>query len=480
MNKYSEILGGDTVHEECGVFGVYDMGDGLDVARLTYYALYALQHRGQESCGIAVNNVDETGKIHVLQYKDMGLVQEVFNNLILNELQGNAAVGHVRYTTAGSSSRENAQPLVSRYQKGTFALAHNGNLVDIKKKRHELEQQGAIFQTNNDSEIIAHLMAKERIQTDSTAEAMLKLMDEISGAYSIVIMTPKRMVVARDPQGFKPLCMGKIKNSYVFASETCALDSIGAEFIRDVIPGEVIVVDKDGIHSYTDKCGQKSALCIFEYIYFARPDSIIDGASVYRARTRAGKYLAQESPVDADVVIGVPDSGLNAALGYAEESGIPYGTGFIKNRYIGRTFIQPTQEEREMALKIKLNAMHDVVNGKRVIMVDDSIVRGTTSGRIVKLLRDAGATEVHVRISAPPFLNPCYFGTDIDSRENLIACKMSVDEICEHIGADSLAYLSIDAMKKLAKESSCGNCDACFTGEYPVYVPEENNKPKDK
>lgn len=475
VSKYEDILGADSIHEECGVFGIYDMGDGLDVSRLTYYGLYALQHRGQESCGIAVNNLDENDKIEILQYKDMGLVQEVFNNLILNELKGRAAVGHVRYTTAGSSSRMNAQPLVSKYQKGTFALVHNGNLVNVESMRKELEDKGAIFQTNNDSEIIAHLMAKERIKTNSTAEAMLKLMGEISGAYSIIILTPKRMVVARDPQGFKPLCMGMIGKSYVFASESCALDAVGAEFARDVEPGEVIVIDEDGLKSYRDRCGQKSALCVFEYIYFARPDSVIDGESVHRARLDAGKYLAQESPVDADVVIGVPDSGLDAALGYSRESKIPYGVGFIKNRYIGRTFIQPTQAEREMALKIKLNAMRDAVEGKRVIMIDDSIVRGTTSGRIVKLLRDAGAKEVHVRVSSPQFKNPCYFGTDIPNRDSLIACHMSVEETRKHIGADSLAYLSIESMKKLAQNSKCGHCDACFTGEYPVYVPQENN-----
>lgn len=476
MSKYSEIFGSDTLHEECGVFGVYDMGDGIDVARVTYYGLYALQHRGQESCGIAVNNVDENGNIKIIQYKDMGLVQEVFNSLVLNELKGHASVGHVRYTTAGSSSRENAQPLVSRYQKGTFALAHNGNLVDIDKMRKDLENQGAIFQTNNDSEIIAHLMAKERIRTNSTAEAMMKLMGEISGAYSLIIMTPKRMVVARDPQGFRPLCIGKIKNSYVFSSETCALDAVGAEFVRDVEPGEVIVVDESGLKSYRDRCGQPTSLCVFEYIYFARPDSILDGASVHAARINAGKYLARESGVDADVVIGVPDSGLDAALGYARESNIPYGVGFIKNRYIGRTFIQPTQEERESALRIKLNAMREAIEGKRVVMIDDSIVRGTTSGRIVQLLRDAGAKEVHVRISSPPFKNPCYFGTDIADRKSLIACKMSVEETCKHIGADSLAYLSISALGKIVKGSKCGNCDACFTGKYPVYVPQENNR----
>lgn len=472
--KGQNNLFSDSIHEECGVFGIYDAGDNLDVSKLTYYGLYALQHRGQESCGIAVNNRDENNNIQIVQYKDMGLVQEVFNELVLNELSGFAAVGHVRYATAGASRRENSQPLVSRYQKGSFALAHNGNLVDIDRLRKDLEQQGAIFQTSNDSEIIAQLMAKERIRTGSMPMAMQKVMGEISGAYSLVIMTPHRLMAARDPQGFRPLCIGKLKNSWVFSSESCALDAVGAEYVRDVEPGEIVVADKDGLHSYTELCGQKQSLCIFEYIYFARPDSVIDGQSVHRARLNAGKFLAQESPADADVVIGVPDSGLDAALGYSYESGIPYGVGFIKNRYIGRTFIQPTQAEREAALKIKLNAMREAVAGKRVIMVDDSIVRGTTCRRIVNLLREAGATEVHVRISSPPFLNPCYFGTDIDNRDKLIACQMSLEETCEMIGADSLAYLSIDAMHKLVPNCRLDHCDACFTGNYPVYVPEEN------
>ena len=474
--KQQEIFGADSLHEECGVFGVYDNGDNLDVSRLTYYGLYALQHRGQESCGIAVNNRDDNDNIQIVQYKDMGLVQEVFNELVLKELKGCAAVGHVRYATAGASRRENAQPLVSRYQKGSFALAHNGNLVNVDKIRTELEEQGAIFQTSNDSEIIAHLTAKERIRTNSTAEAVMKIMTEISGAYSLVIMTPQRMVVARDPQGFRPLCIGKIKNSWVFASESCALDSVNAEYVRDVEPGEVLVADKEGLHSYRDMCGQKTSLCVFEYIYFARPDSIIDGESVHRARLNAGKFLAKESPVEADIVIGVPDSGLDAALGYSYESGIPYGVGFIKNRYIGRTFIQPTQEEREAALRIKLNAMREAIDGKRVVMVDDSIVRGTTCRRIVNLLREAGAKEVHVRISSPPFLNPCYFGTDIDYRDKLIACQLSLEETRQKIGADTLAYLSIHAMQNLAPDCGLGCCDACFTGNYPVYVPEEDNQ----
>ncbi len=470
------IFEADTVHEECGVFGIFDNGDNLDVSRLTYYGLYALQHRGQESCGIAVNNRDEADIIQILQYKDQGLVNEVFNELVLKELVGFCAVGHVRYGTAGGSSRVNAQPLVSRYQKGSFALANNGSLVNAQQIRTELEEQGAIFHTNNDAEVIANLMAKERIHTESTAEAMVRIMKKISGSYTLLIMTPHRLIAVRDPQGFHPLVLGKVKNSYVVASESCALDAINAEVIRDVEPGEIIVIDNEGIHSNREMCGQKTAMCVFEYIYTARPDSIIEGESVHRARLNAGKFLAKESPVDADIVIGVPDSGLDAALGYSYESGIPYGVGFIKNRYIGRTFILPTQEEREAALRIKLNAMREAVAGKRVIMVDDSIVRGTTSRRIVNLLREAGATEVHVRISSPAFLNPCYFGTDIDSRDKLIACQLSVEETCKKIGADSLAYLSIPAMQNLAPNCKLGLCDACFTGNYPVYVPDENQK----
>ncbi len=471
--KHEEVFVGDGIHEECGVFGIYDPTNSVDVARLTYYGLYALQHRGQESCGIAVNNMSEDGVIQMLHYKDTGLIQEVFNDLVLRELTGYAAVGHVRAALARDRGRENAQPLVSRYQKGTFSLAYNGSLVNAAEIRSELEKQGAIFHTSNDVEVIAYLLAKERIHTNSTSEALLEVMKKISGAYSLIILTPHRMIAARDPQGFRPLTMGKLGESWVFASETCALDSVGAEYVRDIEPGELVVVDKEGMHSHTQMCGQKSSLCVFEYIYFARPDSIIDGASVHSARLNAGKYLAQESPVDADIVIGVPDSGLDAALGYSYESGIPYGVGFIKNRYIGRTFIQPTQAEREAALRIKLNAMREAVEGKRVIMVDDSIVRGTTCRRIVNLLREAGATEVHVRISSPPFLNPCYFGTDIDSRDKLIACQLTLEETREKIGADSLAYLSIKAMQSLVPNCKSDCCDACFTGNYPMYVVAE-------
>lgn len=473
--KQQEMWDTDTLHEECGVFGIYDPDNQLDVSRLTYYALYALQHRGQECCGIAVNNKDENDNIQMLQYKDKGLVQEVFSELVLSGLKGYAAVGHVLLGTSNGDSRVNAQPLVSRYQKGSFAIACNSSLVGADKIRRELEEDGAIFHTNTDSEIFANLLARKRLTTNSTAESLLSTMGKLNGAFSTIILTPHRMIAVRDPQGFRPLVMGKLNNAWVFASETCALDSINAEYVRDIKPGEIVVVDENGLTSYEENCNQKNALCIFEYIYFARPDSIVDGQSVHRARLNAGKYLAQETPVEADIVIGVPDSGLDAALGFSQESGIPYGIGFIKNRYIGRTFIQPTQAEREAALRIKLNAMREEINGKRVVMVDDSIVRGTTCKRIVGLLRDVGATEVHVRISSPPFLNPCYFGTDIDSKDKLIACQMTLEETRKLIGADSLAYLSLDALKKLAPNCKLDCCDACFTGNYPVPVPEENN-----
>lgn len=456
------------LHEECGVFGIYD-NDGFDPAFETYLALYSLQHRGQESCGIAVN---DGGVIFV--HKDLGLVPEVFGDVMLNHMGGGKmAVGHVRYSTTGSNNRENAQPLVMKYIKGSIALAHNGNLVNAYELRRELELNGAIFQTTNDSEVIAYIIARARLRAPSIEMAVVEAMNALKGAYSVVMMSPRKLIAARDPNGFRPLCIGKMKNSYVFASESCALDSIGAEFVRDVEPGEVVVADKDGIRSLKQHCGGKSSLCVFEYIYFARPDSVMDGESVHLARQRAGEFLARSHPAAADLVVGVPDSGIDAALGYARESGIPYGMGFIKNKYVGRTFIQPTQGKRDTAVRIKLNALSSAVKGKRVVMVDDSIVRGTTSARIVSLLREAGATEVHVRVSSPPFTNPCFFGTDIDSRKNLIACRMSIDEICRTLGADSLGYLGTDELDKIAPHSKCGFCKGCFTGSYPVEVPDE-------
>lgn len=457
-------------HEECGVFGIYD-NDGLDCAKISYYALYALQHRGQESCGIAVNDDG-----NIICHKDMGLVPEVFNDTILNHLQGQIAVGHVRYSTTGSSFRENAQPLVSKYKKGTLTIAHNGNLINAAELRSEFEENGAIFQTTNDSEIIAYVTAKERIACHSIEEAVSRMMKIIKGSYSLVVMSPRKLIGCRDPYGIRPLCLGKLENSYVFASESCALDAIGAKFVREVEPGEIVVIGQDGIKSIRDNVRDKSHICIFEYVYFARPDSVIENVSVYASRKEMGKYLAKEHPVDADLVIGVPDSGLCAAIGYSEESGIPYGYGLIKNRYIGRTFIQPDQSQRQKSVQIKLNALSEAVKGKRIVMIDDSIVRGTTIRNIVRMLKDAGALEVHVRISSPPFKWPCYFGTDIPSKSNLIACNLELSEIEKMIEADSLGYLSIEALKHVLPGYDGCYCEGCFTGCYPMEVPGERDK----
>jgi amidophosphoribosyltransferase len=461
-------------HDKCGVFGIYSMNNDFDVASQAYLALFALQHRGQESCGIAVCSEG------LMQYhSDIGLVPDVFSKDTLEKLgKGNIAVGHVRYSTTGHKNRENAQPLVVRHIKGSIAIAHNGNITNASELREKFELDGALFHTTNDTEIILHIITKKRIQTDSIETAVEQAMNEIQGAYSLVIMSPSKLLAVRDPYGFRPLCMGSLGGDFVFASESCALDSIGAVFIRDLEPGEIVVVDKEGPHSIKTHCGKKSGLCVFEFIYFARPDSVIEGASVHTARQRAGSFLALEHPVQADVVIGVPDSGLDAALGYSRQSGIPYGVGFIKNRYIGRTFIQPSQEERDRSVRIKLNTIEATVKGKRVVLIDDSIVRGTTMRRIVKLLRETGAMEVHLRVSSPPFVNPCYFGTDIDSRENLIACKMSVPEIRDYLGADSLGYLPVENVTKIAQNVKCGFCNGCFSGKYPV--PEPAPAPKNK
>ncbi|MCM1226285.1 MAG: amidophosphoribosyltransferase [Clostridium sp.] len=462
------------LHEECGVFGIYSNA-AEDVAAQTYFALYALQHRGQESCGIVVND-----KGVFSYHKDLGLVPEVFDEEQIKKLGlGNIAVGHVRYSTTGKSNRSNAQPLVVRHIKGPLAIAHNGNLVNARELREKYELKGAIFHNTNDTEVISYAITEQRLIQPSIEKSLEQAMYKFKGAYSLVIMSPKKLIAARDPQGFRPLCMGKTEDGgVVFASETCALDSIGAEFVRNVEPGEIVVVDSDGIRSIRTHCGDKSFMCVFEYVYFARPDSVIENVSVHNARLKAGEILWKEHPVEADVVIGVPDSGLDAALGFSRASGIHYGVGFIKNRYVGRTFIQPTQSQRSNSVRIKLNVIKDVVEGKRVVLIDDSIVRGTTSARIVSLIKEAGAKEVHMRISSPPFTNPCYFGTDIDSKENLIACKMTVDEIAEEIGADSLGYLSVDGVKKIAEGAGCGFCTGCFTGEYPIEVPKE--MPKDK
>jgi amidophosphoribosyltransferase len=461
------------IHEECGVFGIYSPDD-TSVAMQTYMGLYALQHRGQESCGIVVN---DSG---VFSYhKDLGLVPEVFDKDRLAALgEGNIAIGHVRYSTTGNSNRSNAQPLVVRHVKGPLAIAHNGNLTNAYELRTEYELKGAIFHSTNDTEVISYAVTEQRLVCSSIEEAVEKAMAKIKGAYSLVIMSPQKLIAARDPIGFRPLSIGKLGNAYVVASETCAFDSIGAEFVRDVRPGEIVIIDEKGLRSIETHINPKPRLCVFEYVYFARPDSVIEGSSVHKARLKAGEYLWKEHPVEADVVIGVPDSGLDAALGFSNASGIPYGVGFIKNRYVGRTFIQPNQTERTNSVKIKLNVVRETVKGKRVVLIDDSIVRGTTSRRIVNLIREAGAKEIHVRISCPPFTNPCYFGTDIDSKENLIACRMSVPEICREIGADTLGYLSVEAVNSLTGSDACDFCDGCFTGKYPAPVPKEI--PKDK
>ena len=462
------------LREECGVFGVFSPKK-QDVASLVYYGLFALQHRGQESCGIVVN---DDGLFH--DYKDTGLVQDVFTSDHLKLLgEGNMAVGHVRYGTTGSNERSNAQPIVVNHHKGRMALAHNGNLVNAYQIRQSLEEEGCIFHTTSDTEVISYVITKNRVKSSSIEEAVSLSMNTIDGAYSLVVMSPSKLIAVRDKRGYRPLCYGITDDeTYIVASETCALDSVGAKFIREIEPGEIVVFTKDGVRSIKEHCKkEKPQICIFEYIYFARPDSVIDGISVHEARKRAGVCLALEHPTDADVVIGVPDSGLDAALGYSQQSGIPYGIGFIKNKYIARTFISPGQKSRENKVRIKLNVLSSTVKGKRVILVDDSIVRGTTSARIVKQLREAGAIEVHVMSAAPPFIAPCYYGTDVDSKENLIACRYSIPEIKEKIGADSLGYLNIDSLKNIiCHKNATGFCKGCFTGEYATQIPEKTNK----
>ena len=467
----------NSIHEECGVFGIFDTKTS-PVADTVYFGLHALQHRGQEACGIAVNSDGV-----FTHYKGDGLVADVFTpekTALLGS--GNMAIGHVRYSTTGGRDINNIQPLVVRHIKGNLALAHNGNLTNSDEIRKKIELSGGIFHGSSDTEAIAYSLVENRLTSDSTCEAVEKTMNTIKGAYSCVLMTATKIIAFRDPNGFRPLCMGRTAGgAFCVASESCALDAVGAEFMRDIRPGEIVEFSKDGMRSITTHCTEKSksSMCVFEYIYFARPDSVLDGVSVHHARINAGRFLAMEHPVDADIDIGVPDSGLDAALGYASHSGIPYGIGFIKNKYTGRSFIQPSQEQRESTVKLKLNAIKESVNGKRVVMVDDSIVRGTTCAGIIRLLRNAGAKEVHLRISSPPFKHPCYFGTDIDSEENLIACKYdSIEEIARVIGADSLGYLSVESTRKIAQGAGVCFCDGCFTGNYTVPVPENPAKNK--
>ena len=456
----------DKPHDECGVFGIYRK-EGKGVVAETYHALYALQHRGQDSCGICVNTDGVMKK-----YRESGLVTDVFTREMLEKIaEGSMALGHCRYAPADMKSRSNAQPILINHQKGAMSLACNGALTNAAELRDELEAGGAIFHATADTEVIAYIITQERLKSASIEDAVFKAMDVIKGAYSMVVMSPTKLIACRDPHGFRPLCMGHIGEDIVFASESCALDAVGATFDRDIEAGEMVVVSKDGLESRRMENACHDGLCVFEFVYTARPDSIVDGSSVHEARKRAGAFLALEHPVHADVVIGVPDSGLDAALGYAQQSGIPYGIGFLKNKYIGRTFILPEQKQRQDAVRIKLNAIRSTVEGKRVVMVDDSIVRGTTCAHIVNLLREAGAKEVHVRLSSPPFTDVCYFGTDVSRRETLIAANHTIEEIREIIGADSLGYLPLEACDKIAAGSKCKFCKGCFTGEYPIDPP---------
>ncbi|HEY5584252.1 MAG TPA: amidophosphoribosyltransferase [Ruminiclostridium sp.] len=462
----------DKMHEECGVFGIYSLeNNDVDVAGLTYYGLYALQHRGQESAGIAVSDRET-----IVFHKDMGLVPEIFDRVVLNHLKGTMAVGHVRYSTTGASRRENAQPIVVRSRNGQMALAHNGNIVNASILRDQMENNGTIFQTTNDTEVLINLITKHSISSDTLEDAIEKMMHDVKGSYGLILMTANKMLGIRDPFGIRPLCIGKTSTAYVLASESCALDAVNAEFIRDIEPGEIVIIENNEIRSIRPFNRKDTKLCIFEFVYFARPDSVIDGASVQQSRYEAGKRLAIEHPVDADVVIGVPDSGISAAIGFSKQTGIPYGEGIVKNKYVGRTFIQPSKGMREMAVRIKHNAIKKTIEGKRVVIIDDSIVRGTTTRRIVQILKKAGAKEVHMRVSSPPLKFPCYFGIDISSRTELVADRLSVDEIREMICADTLGYLSLEGLLQSPVGSKCGFCSACLDGKYPIDVPEEGDK----
>jgi amidophosphoribosyltransferase len=464
----NELIEWDKLKEECGVIGIFDPKEYQDISRLTYFGLIALQHRGQESAGIAVSN----GKMHY--YKEMGLVQEVFSDEILNRLKGRVAIGHVRYSTTGESYVANAQPLVVKYKGGSIALAHNGNLINASSLRDELEDKGSIFQTSIDSEVIANLIARN--YKLGFKEAIIHSVQRIKGAYALTIICENKLVGVRDPNGLRPLCVGKLGDGYVLASESCALDVTGAEFIRDIEPGEMVVIDENGIESIKFNNNTRKALCSFEFVYFARPDSNLDGKSVYNSRRNAGRILARQYPADADMVIAVPDSGTVAAIGYAEESGIPFGEGLVKNRYVGRTFIQPDQKTRELSVRLKLNPLKLNLKDKRIVLIDDSIVRGTTSKRIVSMLKAAGAKEVHVRVSSPPVKYSCFFGIDTPERKKLVGAQYSVEEIREMIGADSLGYLSVEGLYESIGMSPDSLCKACFDGNYPMEVPKKADK----
>ena len=464
-----EQLNLDKPREECGIFGIY--GKGVDVARTTYYGLYALQHRGQESAGIATSDGKE-----VLLHKDMGLVPEVFSEEKLDRMGGHIAIGHVRYSTTGSSLTINAQPLVFRYAKGTIGLAHNGNITNIRELRSQLASTGSVFQSTTDSEVIVNLIA--RYSQNTLEEALSKCMIDVKGAYSLLLLTEESLIAVRDPYGFRPLCLGQLGENYVVASESCALDTVGAKKIRDVEPGEIIIIDQNGLRSMRVLSPCKKAHCIFEYIYFARPDSEIDGFQVSKVRREMGRRLAREYPVDVDLVIPVPDSGNAAARGYAEESGIPFEEGLMKNRYIGRTFIQPNQDTREIGVKLKLNPMRHVLEGKRVLMVDDSLVRGTTGSKIVTMLRDSGVKEVHLCLSSPPVIKSCFYGIDTSNEAELIASYMSVSEIQSMMGVDGLHYLSLEGLLDVFGKYQGNFCAACFNGKYPVAISKNKDSNK--
>lgn len=450
----------DKLHEECGVFGIYSVGEELDVASLTYYGLYALQHRGQESAGIVTWDGERMNC-----HKAMGLVSDVFNHELLKSMKGKAAIGHVRYSTAGESVVKNAQPLVGQHKFGQIAVSHNGNLVNNEILRELLEDCGCVFQTSIDSEVILNLIA--RGSKKGVESAVVDTMQAVKGSYGIVFLADNKLIGVRDPNGIRPLCIGKMGDSYIIASESCALDSIGAEFVRDVEPGEIVIIDEEGMRSIKFAEKSEKSVCSFEYIYFARPDSKIDGLSVYESRVEAGRKLYEEFPVEADIVVGVPDSGIPSAIGYSKASGIPFEMGLVKNKYIGRTFISPSQELRERAVSVKLNALRENIEGKRVVLIDDSIVRGTTSKRLVEILRKAGAKEVHFRVCSPSVKYPCYFGIDTPYRKELIGANCTVEEIRDMIGADTLGYLSVDG---LLGSLGCGNgyCLGCFNGTYPM------------
>ncbi len=461
--------------EECGIFGVYSMENEEELANITCIGLSSLQHRGEEACGIAINN----GGI-VSYHKDIGLVSSVFKPHILQTLpKGKMSIGHVRYSTTGSPKKENAQPIVTRYAKGNLCIVHNGNLTNAVELKEELQQAGAIFNSTSDTEVIAYLIARERLKTHSIEDAVKNAVSYIKGAYSLLVMSSKKLIALRDPQGFRPLCMGKIDKNIVFSSESCALDTVGAEFVRDIEPGEMVIVTDNKVKSLFYSNGKNEGLCIFEYIYLARPDSTIDGLNVHKFRKEVGKALARQAPVDADIVAGVPDSGNDAALGYSKESKIPYDMVFVKSKYIGRTFILPTQAQRKSKVALKLNPIKENVKNKKIVLVDDSIVRGTTITRIVQILKKAGAKEVHLRIASPAYTDICYFGTDVADKKNLIANNKTIEEIREEIGADSLEYLSMESLLEIAKKSNRnGFCTGCFTGKYPISVPDEIQKDK--